>query len=146
MENASRKLLLFCLLYSFNYHIILVLIPDKANPGFSLAQGDGISVFIHIISRIRIGIAGPGPLCHPALGEHLHLHPIISVQAECQVVVLIPYFSVAVLKDYIIIGQLISGALIDLRAAVLETIILSVFLIIFKAGFHSAVSVSFPPG
>ena len=65
------------------------------------------------------------------------------MQFEGKVIVLVPHLAMAVLEDHIVIGELISGAFINLGAAILITVIFPVLFIVFKPGFDQAVAVFF---
>ena len=136
--------------YLFYNHIIGIFVPYQAYPGFALAELDGITVFIHIVCGIGVCIAGPGAFGHFSLGEDLYFHVIVTVAAEGEVVVCIPYFSVAVLEYDVVVGQLFSGAFVNVGAAVLEAVVFSVFLVVFKVACTLLKplgrSFSFPPG
>ena len=75
------------------------------------------------------------------MGEDLYFHVIVTVAAEGEVVVCIPYFSVAVLEYDVVVGQLFSGAFVNVGAAVLEAVVFSVFLVVFKVSLYLAEAV-----
>lgn len=127
--------------YLFYNHIIGVFVPYQAYPGFALAELDGIAVFIHIVCGIGVCIAGPGAFGHFSLGENLYFHVIVTVATEGEVVVCISYFSVAVLEYDVVVGQLFSGAFINVRAAVLVAVVFSVFFVVFKVSLYLAEAV-----